>query len=64
MGPGQAALLPATVPIPMPATPAMKPSWLYSPRSLLHGPVCRLIVIEVVVGLFECASILGWVGAH
>ena len=30
----------------------------------LEWIVIWLIVVEVVVGLFECASILGWVGAH
>ena len=28
----------------------------------LEWIVIWLIVVEVVVGLFECASILGWVG--
>ncbi|KAL4430906.1 hypothetical protein ABPG75_006162 [Micractinium tetrahymenae] len=32
--------------------------------SRLEWIVIWLIVIEVVVGLFECASILGWVGMH
>ena len=32
--------------------------------SRLEWIIIWLIVIEVVVGLFECASILGWVGAH
>ena len=32
--------------------------------SRLEWVVIWLIVIEVVVGLFECASILGWVGGH
>lgn len=32
--------------------------------SRLEWIVIGLILIEVVVGLFECASILGWVGAH
>ncbi|EFN59105.1 hypothetical protein CHLNCDRAFT_137893 [Chlorella variabilis] len=32
--------------------------------SRLEWVVIWLIVIEVVVGLFECASILGWVGHH
>lgn len=32
--------------------------------SRLEWVIIWLIVIEVVVGLFECASILGWVGGH
>ena len=28
----------------------------------LEWVVIWLIVVEVIVGLFECASILGWVG--
>lgn len=32
--------------------------------SRLEWVVIWLIVIEVIVGLFECASILGWVGGH
>ena len=30
----------------------------------LEWIVIWLIVVEVIVGLFECASILGWVGTH
>lgn len=30
----------------------------------LEWIVIWLIVVEVVVGLFECASILGWVGTE
>jgi hypothetical protein len=33
-----------------------------SHTAFLEWVVIWLIVIEVVVGLFECASILGWVG--